>query len=291
MAKNRIKESELVLNEDGSVYHLHLMPEQIADTIITVGDPDRVSEVSKHFDRIEHKVQKREFFTHTGYIGSKRLTVISTGIGTDNIDIVLNELDALVNIDLKNRCIKDELKSLDIVRVGTSGTLQADIPIDSILLSTHGVGLDGMLNYYAVDLNEEEKQILQALKRVIPNLPVEPTIGSASQKLIDKVYRDGYYKGITVTQTGFYGPQGRVLRAEPKVKGIIDKLSEVSVGQNRITNLEMETAGIYGLGNILGHHCLAVNVILANRKLGQFTTRGKETVALAIKQTLESISA
>lgn len=286
-----IKPSELILNDDGSVYHLHLRPEHIATDIITVGDPDRVAQVSKHFDSIEFQMQKREFCTHTGYVGSKRLTVISTGIGTDNIDIVLNELDALVNIDLYTRKVKDKLTSLRLIRVGTSGTLQKDIPVDSMLLSSYGLGLDGMLNYYELNNTVEEEKMINAVNAALPELPIKAQIASASQELLQLFKGRDCFEGITVTATGFYGPQGRVLRAQPKVKGIIDRLANVSFENNRITNLEMETAGIYGLGRQLGHHCLAVNAILANRPLGKFSTQGSKTVKKAIELTLDCIVA
>jgi uridine phosphorylase len=281
--------SELILNEDGSIYHLHLRPEHIADTIITVGDQDRVGQVSKYFDEIEFTTQKREFVTHTGRLGNKRLTVLSTGIGTDNIDIVLNELDALVNIDLTTRTEKKEKKSLNIIRVGTSGTLQKDIDVDSILLSNMGLGMDGLLNYYNLENTETETAILAKINQAV-ELPLPARIVSCSSGLLQMFEKKNYHKGITISATGFYGPQGRFLRARPAIPDFIDKMAEINLGANRITNLEMETAAIYGMGKILGHECLSVNVILANRKTGEFSKDGYAAVEIAIQETLEIIS-
>lgn len=283
-----IEESELILNKDGSVYHLHLRPEHLANEIITVGDPDRVKEVSKYFDSIEFKTNKREFVTHTGFIGKKRISVISTGIGTDNIDIVFNELDALVNIDLTTRTIKEKKTSLNIIRVGTSGTLQNDIPIDSILLSTFGLGLDGLMNFYAHENSAVEKEILAKINQEV-QLPIPACLASGSQKLIDLYKNEEVQYGITLTATGFYGPQGRKLRLQAVMENFIENLAAVHLGENRITNLEMETAGIYGLGKLLGHHCLSVNGILANRQTMEFSKQPKEIVEKAIQLSLEKI--
>ena len=284
----KIEASELVLNADGSVYHLHLKPEHIAHDIIIVGDQDRVKEVSKHFDSIEFQTNKREFVTHTGYIGKKRLTVLSTGIGTDNIDIVFNELDALVNIDLETRLAKKELTSLNIIRVGTSGSLQKDVPIDSILLSTHGLGLDGLMNFYEHTNNAEESAMLDEIKANV-TLPILPCLTEGSQKLLDLFKGDDVHHGVTLTSTGFYGPQGRKLRLNPQIRHFIDELSALKLGKRRITNLEMETSAIYGLGKLLGHHCLSVNAILANRQLMTFSKDSKGIVEKAIQLTLEKI--
>jgi len=210
---NRIAESELIINSRGAVYHLNLRPEELADTIITVGDPDRVGAVSKHFDQIEHQFQHREFITHTGRIGNKRMSVVSTGIGTDNIDIVLNELDALANIDFNTRTFNPSLKSLTIVRFGTSGSLQAEIPVDSFVASTHGLGIDNLLNFYRHDNNEEEKYILREFitHTQLDSKTASPYIASAGTSVL-KHFVEGYHQGITITSPGFYGPQGRVLR-------------------------------------------------------------------------------
>lgn len=284
-----IKPSELILNDDGSIYHLHLLPEQIADTIITVGDPDRVEKVSKYFDKIEYKIQKREFVTHTGYIGNKRLTVISTGIGTDNIDIVINELDALVNIDLHTRQIKKEKKSLDIIRVGTSGTLQEDINVDSILLSSFGLGIDGLMNFYVSHNTDEEDEILLNINKAV-ELPIKPCISKGSETLLNIFKSENTQTGITISATGFYGPQGRTLRMQPKVANFIDELAKLKFNNNeRITNLEMETSAIYGMGKVLGHNCLSVNTILANRKTKEFSKNPDDSVKKVISYTLEKL--
>lgn len=285
-----IAASELVLNPDGSVYHLHLRPEHIARDIIIVGDQDRVKEVSKHFDRIEFQTSKREFVTHTGYIGNKRLTVLSTGIGTDNIDIVFNELDALVNIDLNTRIPKENLQSLNIIRVGTSGALQKDIPIDSILLSSYGLGLDGLMNFYKHTPNETEVELLKQINEKV-SLPIEPSLTSGSSELINLFKDNNLQQGITLTSTGFYGPQGRVLRLQPQVDRFIDDLAELNFDGLRITNLEMETSAIYGLGRLLGHHCLSVNAILANRQRLTFSKDAHAIVEEAIQLTLSKLTA
>lgn len=285
-----IAASELVLNPDGSVYHLHLRPEHIAKDIIIVGDQDRVKEVSKHFDRIEFQTSKREFVTHTGYIGNKRLTVLSTGIGTDNIDIVFNELDALVNIDLNTRLPKEELQSLNIIRVGTSGALQKDIPIDSIVLSSYGLGLDGLMNFYKHTPDETEIELLKQINQKV-SLPIEPSLSSGSSELINLFKDDNLQQGITLTSTGFYGPQGRVLRLQPQVDRFIDDLAELNFDGLRITNLEMETSAIYGLGRLLGHHCLSVNAILANRQSLTFSKDSHAIVEEAIQLTLTKLTA
>lgn len=285
----KMEASELVLNEDGSVYHLHLKPEHIADDIIIVGDQDRVKEVSRHFDSIEFKTNKREFVTHTGYIGKKRLTVLSTGIGTDNIDIVFNELDALVNIDLETRLAKTSLKSLNIIRIGTSGSLQKDIPIDSILLSSHGLGLDGLMNFYQGMNTAEEEEILKKINTQV-ELPLTPSLTAASQDLLNLFKGEDLHYGITLTSTGFYGPQGRTLRLKPSIDNFIEDLSKLHFGAHRVTNLEMETSGIYGLGRLLGHKCLSVNAILANRQALTFSKDSKAIVEKAILLTLEKLA-
>jgi uridine phosphorylase len=289
----KIQDTELILNADGSIYHLHLQPEQIADNIITVGDPDRVERVSKYFDRIEHKVHKREFYTHTGYIGQKRLTVISTGIGTDNIDIVLYELDALANVDLNNRTVKNSLKSLNIFRIGTSGAMRADIPVDSFLVSNFGVGMDGLLNYYDRTLNQREQSlnrlINECLKENVVAIGVQPTVAEASSALISLFEKKEWHQGITLTATGFYAPQNRMIRAKPQLSDLFTKLEDISFEGLKITNLEMETAAIFGLANILGHKAISLNAILANRRSGQFSADPDKVVDKLIQETLEII--
>lgn len=286
-----IPESELILNEDGSIYHLHIRPEMLADTIITVGDPDRVAEVSKYFDRIEHKVAKREFVTHTGYIQTKRITVLSTGIGTDNIDIVFNELDACVNIDFETRMPKSKPRSLDIIRLGTTGSLQADVEIDAIVCSTHGIGLDNLANYYLLENDVEETYILEKFKKNVLNSPYTstPYIAKAGNRLLDKLGK-GHIQGITLTCPGFYGPQGRQLRLTPRFTGIAAQASAFRYESHRITNFEMETAGIYAMGELLKHNCLSVSVILANRIKNTFSKNPSKTVEKLIETMVERIA-
>lgn len=288
---SRIAESELIINNRGAIYHLDLRPEEIADTVITVGDPDRVQEVSKHFDSIEVKRQHREFISHTGRVGNKRLTVLSSGIGPDNIDIVINELDALVNIDFETREIKKELKSINIIRIGTSGSLQADIPVDHFVASTHGLGVDNLLNFYRLEQNDEEQQLIHSF---ITHTQVHgqignPYISSGAASLIKHFVKD-FHQGITVTCPGFYGPQGRVLRLGIKNPNFVNRLTDFRFGQHRITNFEMETSAIYGLGRLLGHNCLAVNAIVANRVAKEFSKDGKATVEKLIQKFLQIFS-
>jgi uridine phosphorylase len=282
---SRIAESELIINARGAVYHLDLRPEEIAGTVITVGDPDRVKEVSKYFDKIEVKRQHREFISHTGYVGKKRLTVLSSGIGPDNIDIVINELDALANIDFNTREIKRDLTSLNIIRIGTSGSLQEDIPVDSFVASTHGLGVDNLLNFYRHEQNEQEKELLHSFitHTQIHGQIGNPYITSCSASLIKHFVKD-FHQGITVTCPGFYGPQGRILRLGIRNPELINRLTDFRFGQHRITNFEMETSAIYGLGKLLGHHCLAVNAIVANRVKKEFSKDGQATVENLIKK-------
>jgi len=286
-----IAASELIINSRGAIYHLDCRPEEIANTIITVGDPARVAAVSKHFDSVEVKNHHREFITHTGYLNKKRITVVSSGIGTDNIDIVINELDALANIDFKTRTIKENLTQLNIIRVGTSGSLQMDIPVDSFVASTHGLGIDNLMNFYRQNNNEEEKQLVQSFvtQTQLNNNFAHPSIGSASAALI-KNFVDGFHHGITVTCPGFYGPQGRVLRLGLANPALIDNLTSFTFGKHRITNFEMETSAIYGMGNLLGHHCLSLNAIVANRISKEFSKDGAAAVENLIKKSLEIIS-
>jgi len=288
----RIAESELIINNRGAIYHLDVRPEELAENIITVGDPDRVSEISKHFDVVEVKRQHREFVTHTGRVGKKRISVVSTGIGPDNIDIVLNELDALVNIDFESRTVKPNLTALNIIRVGTSGSLQADIPVDSFVASTHGLGLDNLLNYYRLEHNEQEIQLLQSFvtHTQLHGQISHPYISLASASLL-KNFVNGFHQGITVTCPGFYGPQGRILRLGIKNPELIDRLTQFSFGPHRISNFEMETSAIYGLGKLLGHHCLSLSAIVANRIAKEFSKDSAATIESLIKKTLENISA
>ncbi len=288
---SRIAESELIINDRGAVYHLDLRPEELGDTVVTVGDPDRVAEVSKYFDRVDVKRQHREFISHTGSVGKKRITVLSSGIGPDNIDIVLNELDALVNIDFNSREIKKELKALNIVRLGTSGSLQADIPVDSFVASTHGLGVDNLLNFYRLDHNDEEQQLLHSFitHTQIHSQTGHPYISSCAASLIKHFVKD-FHQGITVTCPGFYGPQGRVLRLGIRNPNLINRLTDFRFGQHRISNFEMETSAIYGLGKLLGHNCLALNAIVANRVKQEFSKDGKAAVENLIKKFIEQFA-
>jgi uridine phosphorylase len=286
----RIAESELIINSRGAVYHLDLRPEEIARTIITVGDPGRVAEISKHFDLIEVKAKHREFITHTGYVGKKRLTVLSSGIGPDNIDIVVNELDALANIDFETRQIKNKLSALNIIRVGTSGSLQADIPVDSFVASTHGLGIDNLLNFYRHEQNDQEKQLLHSFvtHTQMHGQMSFPYISSAAGSLL-KHFVNGFHQGITVTCPGFYGPQGRILRLGIRNPDLVNRLTDFRFGQHRIANFEMETSAIYGLGKLLGHNCLAINAIVANRIKKDFSKDGKATVEKLIVKFMEVV--
>lgn len=288
---NRIAESELIINPRGAIYHLDVRPDELAQNIITVGDPDRVGQVSKHFDSIEVKRQHREFITHTGHIGATRISVVSTGIGPDNIDIVLNELDALVNIDFTDRTIKSGLTRLNIIRLGTSGSLQADIPVDSFAAGTHGLGVDNLLNFYKHQHNDEENQLIQSFltQTQLHSSIGMPYITGASASLL-KHFAEGYHQGITVTCPGFYGPQGRVLRLGITNPGFIDSLSNFSFGPHRIANFEMETSAIYGLGRLLGHHCLSLNAIIANRVSQTFSHDPAGLVENLIKKSLTIMS-
>ena len=283
--------SELIINPDGSIYHLNLRPEQIAKTVIVVGDPDRVGKVSAHFDSIEYKVQKREFVTHTGSYKGKRITVISTGIGTDNIDIVLNELDALVNIDFEKRTEKETLTSLDIIRIGTSGAMQEDIPVDSFLISKYGMGLDGLLHFYNYKNNADEHMTFLHFMETVgaaTDFPIRPYIARAGEDLLKNLAAD-FTQGITLTCPGFYAPQGRILRAELSVDNFLLNLGKFSYKNLRCTNFEMETAAIYGLSNILGHQAISFNAILANRVTNEFSKKPKESVKQLIEMVLERI--
>ncbi len=286
----RIEESELIINKRGAIYHLDLRPEELAQKIFLVGDPGRVPVVSKYFDRIEIKQQHREFISHTGFIGSERFTVISTGIGTDNIDIVMNELDALVNIDFSTRTINQNHVQLQIIRLGTSGSLQKEISVDSFVASSHGLGIDNLLNFYRTEPRGAEQEILQAFitHTQLHQQFAHPSIASASAYLM-KYFTEGYFTGITITCPGFYGPQGRILRLGLRHPDLIDRLTSFHFGPYRITNFEMETSAIYGLGNMLGHHCLSLNVIVANRISKTFSSDGQLAVERLIEKSLQVV--
>ncbi|MFD2163212.1 nucleoside phosphorylase [Paradesertivirga mongoliensis] len=286
---NTIPETDLILNADGSIYHLNLLPDDIADTIITVGDPDRVAEVSVHFDSIELKKGKREFVTHTGFIGPNRITVISTGIGTDNVDIVLNELDSLANIDFSTRTVREELRSLNIIRIGTSGALQEEIAVDSVLISEHAIGLDSLMHYYTQALSLEEEHFKRAIESHFEGLSnISPYVAAADRGLLDKIGKNLKH-GITVTCPGFYAPQARMLRARSANDNLIKSFQNFHYNYQRMSNLEMETAGIYALANVLGHKAISVNAILANRISYEFSKQPQKTINQTIELVLSRV--
>jgi uridine phosphorylase len=283
----QITPTDLIINPDGTIYHLNLLPEYIADTVITVGDPDRVAMVSNYFDRVEVKVNKREFVTHTGYIGTKRLTVISSGIGTDNVEILMNELDALVNIDFEQLKPKPDHKSLNIIRLGTSGSLQKDIRVDSYVVSEWGIGFDALGFFYPSEINET----VQKMQAFFP-LEFTPYCNPAGFSIFKKIIEDApanWFAGATVTCPGFYAPQGRVLRYTPKMENLLEKFNQFYHGGIRLTNLEMETAGYYLMGKLLGHEMLSISAILANRMTNEFSKNPEKQVKSLIEKALEKI--
>ncbi len=287
----KLKSTQLIVTEDGRIYHLNLRPENIADTIIVVGDPGRVSTISKHFDDIEFQGQNREINTHTGRIGNKRLTVMSSGMGPDNIDIVVSELDALVNIDLKNKTIKPHHKALNIIRLGTSGAVQKDIEVDSYVMSKYGLGLDGLMNFYQVPEGIIEKEMCKAVIEQTgwPSDFADPYIVKCSENLAKKIGFD-MYQGITVTAPGFYGPQGRNLRMGLHYPDFNQKLEKFRFNDERILNFEMETSALYGLGRSLGHNVLTVCAVIANRITETYSANHQKPVERLIKLLLERIT-
>ncbi len=290
MHDNIIPESELVLNDDGSVYHLHLKGEHVADTVILVGDPGRVAQVVDFFDSVEFQASNREFVTVTGSYRDQRFTVLSTGIGTDNIDIVMNELDAAINIDLQSRSPLPHRKSLNIVRIGTSGALHPDIPVDSFVISTHGLGLDGLIYYYDYQFTDNESDIMTVLNKHLKwnsNLAT-PYIVAASEKLIDRLGQ-GMISGITATATGFYGPQGRKLNIKLKNIQMHQLFRSFEYQGHRITNFEMETSGLYALGKMLGYQCCTCCAIIANRVTKQYSKDHKKVLNQLIKSVLDRL--
>jgi uridine phosphorylase len=285
-----ISSSELILNPDGSVYHLNLLPEHIAHDIIFVGDQNRVEKITQSFDSIEFSTQKREFKTQTGILKGKRITVMSTGIGPDNIDIVMNELDALVNIDLKKRQPKAILTKLNIIRIGTSGSLQANIPVGSFVMSKYAIGLDNMLRSYLIDGFSETALEDAFVKHTNwDSKKGKPYAICCSETLEKKIFSSKMHKGITATAGGFYGPQGRVLRLNIQDEQLNDKMDTFSFENNRITNLEMETAAIYGLSALLGHNALSLSAIIANRATGDFSSDPEKAIEELIEYALSKI--
>lgn len=282
--------SELILNADGSIYHLHLQPKQLADTIITVGDPERVAMVSKYFDRIEHRVQKREFVTHTGFIGNKHISVLSTGIGPDNIDIVFNEINLLKNFDLQSKEFKRNPTQLTIVRFGTSGSIQPDIPVNSLLASEYGIGIDNVMHFYKFHNSENETALLNTFKtQCFFDKTVHPYLFGADNSLLQQL-DNTFLKGITLTAPGFYGPQGRSIGYALSHPEFYNEIRLFHAEGLRITNIEMETAAMYGLAHIFNHRCLSLNVLLANRALGTFSTDPTTAVDHLIKEGLKFIA-
>jgi uridine phosphorylase len=286
-----IKESELILNPDGSIYHLNLKPQNISNTIILVGDQDRVEKVTSHFNSIEFETQKREFKTQTGFYKGKRITVISTGIGSDNIDIVLNELDALINIDFKTRQIKDKLTSLDIIRIGTSGALQDHIPVDSFIVSTHGLDINGMLHSYKIDAirNTDIEEAFVQQTNWHPN-KAYPIVIKGSLKLEKTFESEKVHKGLTATAGGFYGPQGRVLRLAIQDEELNSKMDNFNFNGVKIANFEMETSAIFGLAKLMGHEAISLNAVIANRVLGTFSKNPGTVIKNLIIYTLNKIT-
>ena len=282
-----ISETDLILNKDGSVYHLNLKPEHISDTIITVGDPSRVYNVSQHFDKVEFEMNKREFITHIGKYKGKRITVISTGMGTDNIEIFFTELDALANINLKTREVKQRKKKLKIIRIGTSGALQEDVPLDSHLVSNYGVGFDTLMYFYNLRQTEEESAIVNEIQASI-GLPFTPYIAQGSQKLLSTIGED-MLVGNTITCPGFYAPQGRRIRKDIRFPKLIESLNYFHHNDFWLTNFEMETAGYYALAKLLGHEMLSVNAIIANRITNKFSKNAGKVVDSLIKKVLDRI--
>jgi len=280
-----IKESELILNKDGSVYHLQLKPGEVANTIITVGDPERVDNITRHFDTISLNKQNREFKTVTGMLGNKSITVIATGIGTDNIDIVFNEIDALFNIDFETRTVKNKISNLDFIRIGTSGAINPNVEVDSIVVSQAAIGLDGLLNFYN---NANGLRLLDLEGSFKNKTKIENSYAvSAGNRLLEQFGQLGT-KGITITADGFYGPQSRNIRLDYKYN-LVELTKGFTYQGLEITNLEMETAGIYGLANLMGHNAISLNAILASRYNGQFSKKPVDVVDRLIEKTLELI--
>lgn len=287
----QLKPSELILNADHSIYHLNLHPKDLADTVITVGDPDRVALVSRYFDSIEVKKGKREFISHTGTLNGKRITVISTGIGTDNIDIVLNELDALVNINFETRTINKEIKQLDIIRIGTSGAIQPEIPINSVIISKLAIGFDSLLRFYDAEHIAEATIETEFIKHTQwSKYKSTPYIVSYDEQLASKFDKTDFIKGFTATNVGFYGPQGRILRLNIQDDNLNNKLASFTYKDLKITNLEMETSGIYGLSKLLGHRAISLNSIIANRSTGEFSKNPSEIMEKLIQKTLKALT-
>nr|WKN36682.1 nucleoside phosphorylase [Tunicatimonas sp. TK19036] len=283
-----ISPADLITQENGAAYHLGLLPEQVTDIILTVGDPERVSAVSQHFDVVEEKVAKREFVTHIGRIGHLPLMVISSGMGTDNVEILMNELDVLVNIDPGTRTAKSARRSLTIIRLGTSGSLQPDIPLDSLLVSETAFGLDTLMQFYRYETPEKLQEAVWGMKERF-SLEFTPYGALADNELL-KHFHPLFLPGSTLTCPGFYAPQGRSIRLLPRQEHLLEAMIDYRFSGNSITNMEMETAGYYALGRLLSHRMLSLNAILAHRPSGRFSSNPAKTVNLMIEQALSIIS-
>jgi uridine phosphorylase len=284
-------ESELIFNDDGSIYHLKLKPNNISDSIILVGDPQRVELISKHFHSIEFSVSNREFKTVTGVYKNKRISIISTGIGSGNIDIVLNELDSLVNIDFQTRKLKPNLTKLNLIRIGTSGAIQKDIPIDTLLINSKAIDIDGFLNNYKISNDHTYNEVNNYLNDYkFNNQKLLPLCFNCSDNLFEHVKTVSDCTGVAVTCNGFYGSQGRSIRIETSNQDFISEIKKISFSNDRVTNLEMETAIIYGMSKILGHNAISLNAILANRENGTYSKKPTKTINRLILQTLDKLS-
>jgi len=283
----KFSEADLILNKDGSVYHLNLKPENVSENIIVVGDPGRVYRISKHFDHIEFEMNKREFITHTGTYQSKRITVMSTGMGVDNIEIAMIELDALFNIDLKKRTPKEEKTSFNIIRIGTSGAIQEDLKVGSQVVSEYGIGMDNLMLYYNLDQSDYELELSSMLQKEL-KLPLVPYLAKGSELLMKKL-GDGFVKGNTVTSPGFYAPQGRKLRIDVSNPKLLNQITCFKHNGFWLTNFEMETSMIYAFAKLLGHHALSINAILGNRAKGTFSKNPNKTIDSIIIKVLDRI--
>ena len=289
--KEPIPSSELIINEDGSIFHLHVRPEQLADRIILVGDPGRVQTVASHFDRLECDIQSREFHTMTGWYQGKRISVVSTGIGCDNIDIVMTELDALANIDFKTRTVKDELKSLTVVRIGTCGGLQPFTPTGCFIASVKSIGFDGLLNYYDGRNQVCDLELEEAFKKHMDWSPLKaaPYVAIANAELVDQIAQDDMVRGITIACGGFYGPQGRQLRLRIQDPDQNKKVEAFQYGDLHICNFEMESSAVAGMGSLLGHRAMTCCMVIANRYTTEMNTEYKNSIDTLIEKVLDRI--
>ena len=285
MTPKRLSEADLILRPDGSIYHLALRPEHLTDVVLTVGDPERVGQVSRYFDRIEEKVTHREFHTHIGYLSNQRLMVISSGMGTDNVEILMTELDALANVDLTNRTVRKDLRKLTIIRIGTSGSLQTSAPLDSLVVGAHAFGLDTLMQFYPAVMNETQQSWANQLHEHV-GLSFPPYCVSAFPSLVE-LFSSDMLVGNTVTCPGFYAPQGRTVRLSPSKDDLLSKLTDFRFDEGHLTNLEMETAGYYALGSLLGHEVVSTNAIVAHRPTGQFSTQPQKTITALIEKVLD----